>query len=201
MSPNFKPSVLTKQKLDELNRYHMRTACNLWACFDQLRKSCLTAARVITDGSIIISVQNKLWFILAFVFVGCNHITAWLILMSAHIFPASCLHFRTSLRSITANRWVPLPWSRHSLEILLLLVDICHALSYSQLRFFHYCVFNRMYNILFCVRCLYLCVMFAWSHECVIVFKAFVLHFLLLRVTLLRLWVTAANKKKKTVAH
>lgn len=104
----------TKQQVDELNRNHMCTACNLWACIDQPSKSCCTAAHVITDGSIIISARYKLWFILAFVFVGCNHVTAWLILMSAHICPASCLHFRTSLRSITANRWVHLLWSRHT---------------------------------------------------------------------------------------
>lgn len=48
-------------------------------------------------------------------FMGCNHVTAaLLILMSADIFPASCLHFRTSLWSITANRWVHLQYSRYT---------------------------------------------------------------------------------------
>lgn len=52
--------------------------------------------------------MDPLRLLLLFVFMGCDHVTAWLILMNAHIFPASCLHFRTSLRSITANRWVTL---------------------------------------------------------------------------------------------
>lgn len=48
-------------------------------------------------------------------FMGCCHVTALLILiMSAYIFPASCLHFRTSLWSITANRWVHLQYSPYT---------------------------------------------------------------------------------------
>ena len=57
---------------------------------------------------------------LLFVFMGCNHVTAWLILMSAYIFPASCLHFRTSLWSITANRWVHLRYNSYKYTLFLL---------------------------------------------------------------------------------
>lgn len=100
-------------------------------------------------------------------FVGCNHVTAWLILMSAHIFPASCLHFRTSLRSITANRWVHLQYSRYTVW------NFCrpswiYVMSYSATSSYLMCIQQNVQPFVRSQTPLLVCrvCMYSWMCDC-----------------------------------
>ena len=93
-------------------------------------------------------------FCCLFFLMGCDHVTALLILMSAYIFPASCLHFRTSLRSITANRWVHLWHSQYTVW------SFVGPRGFNQTSFM--CFMSCLEHFVQRVGWIDLCVVFAW---------------------------------------
>lgn len=109
---------------------HTTTPLNYLSCLTSLLMDPLTSECWLSFDSFTVC------------FLGCNHVTALLILMNAYIFPASCLHFRTSLWSITANRWVHLQYSS------LTVCKLFHSLWLLQLM--SCCIFSYVFLVHLC---------------------------------------------------